>query len=203
MSRSKIIIKFQFDENIFRFCSLQPVITFTKKDSIEIKLPIISRDGEINHFGYNWSDLKFIEVSSKNFTHYEKKTPKKIEMQFDPQRYCEIDRTIGYWKSENKLSRKNSINELRVLFGSLFAIECIIYDVSKYYIFKVKAKASKIGKLLKNKYVRFDLEIVEESEGVNNQIQCLGLMNYSDRVFQIRKNSIVFFYVTELNSLRF
>jgi hypothetical protein len=160
-------------------------------------------DGEINHFGSTWSDIKFIDVNCKSFIEYEKKTPKKIPIEFDPLRYCEIDKNISFWKNENNLTKNNISNEIKILISSLFNIESIIYDVSKYYIFKIKAKASKIGKLLKNKYIRFDLEIVGENEGVNNQIQCLGLMNYSDRVFQIRKNSIVFFYITEIISLRF
>jgi hypothetical protein len=144
-----------------------------------------------------------MDVNNKSFIEYEKKTAKKIPIEFDPLRYCEIDKTISFWKNENKLSKNNIINELKILIESLFTIESILYDVSKYYNFKVKAKASNIGKLLKNEYIRFDLEIVGENEGVNNQIQCLGLMNYSDRVFQIRKNSIVFFYVTEIISLKF
>lgn len=183
-----------------RFCSLQPVLSFSKDDSVEIKIPIISRDGEINPNDFYWSEIKIIEAPKNNFLEYEKKSPKSPDLPFDRLRFCELERVISAWKNEKNLFRKTLINEYRILFGNLFLIDNIIYDASKFYIFKIKAKANKIGRLEKNKYVKFDLEIVNEDDTINNQIQCLGLMNFSDRVFQIRINTLVHFYITEILS---
>jgi len=133
-----------------------------------------------------------------NFIDYEKKTPKTPDLPFDNLRFCEIERVISSWKKEKNLSRKHLIDEFKILLGDIFIIESIIYDISKYYIFKIKARANKVGKLEKNKYVKFNLEIIEEHDNINNQIQCLGLLNFSDRVFQVRKNNLVYFYITEI-----
>lgn len=186
-----------------RFCSLQPVLSFSKNDSIEIKIPIISRDGEINPNDFNWLDFKITEAPKNNFLEYEKKSPKSPDMKFDNLRFCELERVISAWKNEKNLSRKTLVNEFRILFQYIFTIESIIYDASKYYIFKIKARADRVGKLEKNKYIKFDLEVVDENETINNQIQCLGLMNFSDRVFQIRRNNLVYFYITETFSCQF
>ncbi len=183
-----------------RFCYLQPILSFCKEDSIEIKIPIISKDGEIAPNDFIWSDIKITETPKNNFLEYEKKTPKSPDLLFDHTRFCEIERIISTWKNEKNLSRKTLVNEFRHLFGDLFTIDSIIYDVSKFYIFKIKTRANKIGKLEKNKYIKFDLEVVEEEDTVSNQIQCLGLLNFSDRVFQIRKNTLFFIYITELFS---
>ena len=98
------------------------------------------------------------------------------------------------------MTRKNLLNEFRNLFENIFLIEIILYDITKFYIFKIKAKANKIGILQKNKYIKFDLEVVDENEGINNQIQHLGLLNFSDRVFQVRKNTNIYFFISELNA---
>ena len=183
-----------------RFCSLQPVLRFCKDDSIEIKIPIISRDGEINPNDFYWSDIKITEAPINNFLEYEKNSPKSPDLPFDNLRYCELERIISAWKNEKNLSRKTLVNEFRILLGDIFNVDNIIYDASKYYIFKIKARANKIGRLEKNQYIKFDLEVVDEEDTINNQIQCLGLMNFSDRVFQIRKNTFIYFYITEIFS---
>lgn len=157
-------------------------------------------EGEINPYDFTWSEIKISEGSKASFMSYEKTSHTPPELPFDSYRFCEWDRIISTWKNEKSLSRKTLVNEFRILFGNLFLIDTILYDLSKFYVFKIKAKASKIGKLEKNKYVKFDLEIVEENASVNNQIQCLGLLNYSDRFFQIRRNSYVYFYITEIYS---
>jgi hypothetical protein len=183
-----------------RFCSLQPVLSFSKDDSIEIKIPIISRDGEINPNDFCWSDIKITEAPNTCFLEYEKKSPKSPDIKFDNLRFCELESVISTWKNEKYLSKKTLVNEFRILFEDIFKIEYIIYDSSKYYIFKIKVKANRLGRLEKNKYIKFDLEIVDENETINNQIQCLGLMNFSDRLFQIRRNTLVYFYITEIFS---
>ena len=185
---------------MLRFCSLQPILSFCKDDSIEIKIPIISLEGEINPITFIWSDLKIYEIPKNNFLEYERNAAKSPNIPFDTMRYCEIEQIVCTWKNEKNLTRKNLLNEFRNLFENIFLIEIILYDITKFYIFKIKAKANKIGILQKNKYIKFDLEVVDENEGINNQIQHLGLLNFSDRVFQVRKNTNIYFFISELNA---
>ena len=61
-------------------------------------------------------------------------------------------------------------------------------------------KAESVGKIIKNKFVNFDFEIVPYDSSIQNEIQNLFLLNsslYTNQI-QIRVGTIIIFYLTEL-----
>ena len=62
--------------------------------------------------------------------------------------------------------------------------------------------ANKKGIFYKNKFLFFDLNIIDYEEPLKNEIQPIYLMNsnYYTKKLDVRVGTIIFFYITEINS---
>ena len=80
----------------------------------------------------------------------------------------------------DNLRKKTIVDEIKMFFKDFFSIESFEYDIRKFYLFKIKLKATKVGVIRKNKYFNFDIEIKPSNEPVVNQTQCLGILNWVD-----------------------
>jgi hypothetical protein len=96
--------------------------------------------------GMNWRDVRITECPGYTFIDYEKKM-RKSNIKFDKLRFCELENMIHIWKSEESLTLRKSIDEVRKIFSKLFKINSISFDFFKFYIFKVKMIAHTKGLL--------------------------------------------------------
>jgi len=62
-------------------------------------------------------------------------------------------------------------------------------------------KAKKKGRILKNKYVNYEIEIVNEDEEITNESHFLGTLNThygDDKLIMIRINNIFYIYLNDI-----
>jgi hypothetical protein len=144
-------------------------------------------------------NLKEVDIPINSFLQYEKSLIKH-NIKFDKTRFCELEKLIHVWKNQSNLTKKTNINEFKLFFSEHFKIIDISYDFFKYYIFKVKMKANKLGTIKRNKYTNFDIIIKGSNDTTANETQCLGLLNIThitDKV-EMRINTYVIFYFTDI-----
>lgn len=186
-----------FNDNLNRFCYSQPISSFSVGDVIEIHINIFSKNGAINPFSIQWSEVK-IEEAPKGF--YQKSMVKSPYL-FDKLRACEVENMIHFWRTDkNFLENSILIKEFKKIFMRHFIIETIFYDVSKIYLYKIFLRANSVGKITKNKFANFEFEVVQKDQEIQNEIQSIFLLNsnfFADKI-QIRQGSNVIFYVIDL-----
>lgn len=201
-SKSNICLWFSseceiFNENPHRFCYSQPIFPFTINDTLELNINIYSKNGCVNPFSIKWKELKIEEVPGGFY----QKSMLKCPYNFNKLRACEVENMIHFWRGENTFIQNNLlITEFKNIFKRHFKIQKILYDFSKIYLYKIKMKAESVGKIIKNKFVNFDFEIVPYDSSIQNEIQNLFLLNsnlYTNQI-QVRVGTIIIFYLTEL-----
>jgi hypothetical protein len=139
------------------------------------------------------------DIPLNSFLEYEKSLIKHNIM-YDKTRFCELENIIHVWKNEKSLTKKTNINEFKMFFTEHFKIIDISYDFFKFYIFKIKLQAKKIGTIKRNKYTNFDIEIRPWTEITTNETQCMGLLNINhltDKV-EMRISTYAIFYITDI-----
>ncbi len=179
-------------------------MSFSMNDMMEIQINIFSKDSIINTENIEWEDLRIENCPLKSFLDYEK-TLRKLNLKFDKLRYCEFENLIHVWKGEQSLTKKKSLDEFKKIFSKNFYIKSITYDIAKFYIFKVKMNATEKGKrnilsglIRKNKFMNFELEIVEPNNNVCHEIKSLGVQNHHMKKFDIRLGSWIIVYFTDI-----
>ena len=108
-------------------------------------------------------------------------------------RFNEIEFSINIWKNLNNLTDKNFINNVLKYYENNFEIEDVRYEIVKYYVFKIKLKANKTGIISRNKYIGYNIEIIEKDENYINEEQGIGILNSgynnNDKILKIRKGN--------------
>ena len=189
----------EYKGNLKRICDFQPVLSYSKNDNIVFKINIFSVDGYIIP-----SSLEFIPLKIEKLTNYYSKNYEKLyikQKNFDILRTCEIETIVHLWKNISSLSNHEIIDNLSSIYSDYFDIEDVQYDISKFYIFKFKMKAKKKGRILKNKYVNYEIEIVNEDEEITNESHFLGTLNThygDDKLIMIRINNIFYIYLNDI-----
>jgi hypothetical protein len=101
---------------------------------------------------------------------------------------------------DNMIKHQQVLLSFINLFEKYFDIIEVLYDVSKFFYFKIKMQARRIGLLTKNKFMNLDIEIKERKSVISNECQSLFFLNhnsYRDK-YQIREGIIVIFYITDI-----
>jgi hypothetical protein len=106
--------------------------------------------GIIKPQSIQWYSAVETDLPIHTFLDYEKSLVKHNVL-FDKIRFCDLENIIHVWKGESSLTKKSNINEFKSLFDKNFKIISVHYDFFKYYIFKIKLQANKVG----NKYRLF------------------------------------------------
>jgi hypothetical protein len=136
-SRRSIINLNQYQHSIIRYSYIQPILAVCKDDYIEFQLNVLSSNGIIDPDNIVWKEIRIEECPSHTFVDYEKNLMKN-NIKFDKMRFCELENMIHVWKSEDSLTIKKSVDEVRKIFSKLFKINSISFDFFKFYVFKVK-----------------------------------------------------------------
>ena len=179
-----------------RFCYTSPISTFSNNDSFQLDIIIYSQNGPIEPKSIEWT--KPI-ISDTNFGLFEKKYY-GTSFPFDPLRACEIENMVHLWKSEYEIKNNSLINEFKKIFGKKFNIKSITYDISKFYFYKIQMNAVNIGKIQKNNFTHFDIDIIPYESELLNEIQTIGLLNtvHYLKSFKIRVGMEVIFYLIDV-----
>jgi hypothetical protein len=176
-----------------RYCHIQPIYPLKTKDIIEFHVNLFSANGIVEPDSIEWYYLN-INETPKDF--YQNKRV-KTGINYNPLRSCEIEKMVLQWKSEYLLKhRLKIINEIKNIFGVYFEIEQFLFDFNVLYFFKFIMKAKKKGKLMKNKFIQFDLEIIGKECSIVKEIHNLCTLNsvtYKNTI-QIRLGDVIIFY---------
>lgn len=113
-------------------------------------------------------------------------------------RFCELENSVNVWKNEKSLSNRDLIDSIYKLLDKNFKILQFSYDFSRFFLFKIKLYATKPGLIARNKYLNFDIEIKSMDQELTNETQSLGILNYSNKKYQVRVGQLVIFYITDI-----
>ena len=186
----------QFNNYSRRFCYIPPISTFSNGDSFILEINIFSKNGSINPNSIEWTDVIINDAPDEFF----EKKPIGKSIPYDALRACEIENMIHLWKVDYNINNNNLINEFKKIFEKKFQIENIVFDISKIYFYKIKMIAKIIGKIPKNIFTNFDIDIIPYDDEIINEIQCIGLLNtvkYSNS-YKIRLGTNIIFYLTDI-----
>ena len=178
-----------------RFCYTSPISTFSKGDFFQLDIVIYSKNGPIEPNSIEWTKPIISNTSEGIFI----KKPVGNSYPYDPLRACEIENMIHLWRSEYEIKNISLINEFKKIFGKKFYIKYICFDISKFYFYKIQMIAYNIGKINKNIFTNFEIEVVPYDCELFNEIQSIGLLNtFYLSSFKIRIGTDVTFYLTDV-----
>ena len=178
------------------FTYTSQVSSFCHGDMINLQFNIFSEGNIINPISIEWTEPAISLVPGGVFEKSKYISP----YSFDQIRACEVETQILFWKNILPENDGDIVNEVKKIYGKFFDIQNIRYDVSKFYFFKVEMKANKIGCLKSNKFSKFDINIIDYNENVENEIQCIYLMNsyYYSQKMDIRIGTKVILYIVDM-----
>ena len=179
-----------------KFSYTSQVSTFSYNDEIILKLNIFSNGTNLDPQNVEWTEPI---ISYANTGTYE--NSKFIcSIKYDQLRACEIETQILFWKNKINEEEYEVVENVKKIFSKFFEIKEINYDISKFYFFKFKMIANKIGILKQNRFLSFDINIIDYNESIKNEIQCIYLMNsnFNNKPMEIRLNTCVTFYIIDM-----
>ena len=166
------------------FTYTSQVSSFCHGDMINLQFNIFSEGNIINPISIEWTEPAISLVPGGVFEKSKYISP----YSFDQIRACEVETQILFWKNILPENDGGIVNEVKKIYGKFFDIQNIRYDVSKFYFFKVEMKA------------KFDINIIDYNENVENEIQCIYLMNsyYYSQKMDIRIGTKVILYIVDM-----
>ena len=187
-----------FKENnyskIFTYSS--QISSFSYGDEIKFEINIFNQKQQINPNSIQWVPPIITDIINNNF-----EVNKFISSEsFDPLRCNETEIQTLIWE---EVSIKNNnislLHEFIKIFEKYFIIKEIYIYNSKNIFYKIKTIANKKGLFLKNKFLFFDLNIIDYEEPLKNEVQSIYLMNsnFYTKKMDIRSGTIIVFYLTE------
>ena len=183
--------------NVYKkFTYTSQVSSFCYKDIIKFQFNIFSKDKIIDPKSIEWTEPVISIVPGGIY----EKSKFISKYSFDQIRACEVETQILFWK--NKLPKDDGgiVNRVKKIYGKLFDIQNIRYDVSKFYFFKIEMIAKKIGLLKQNEFSDFDINIVDNKVNLENEIQCIYLMNsyYYTKKMDVRIGTNIILYIVDM-----
>lgn len=120
-------------------------------------------------------------------------------IKFDNYRFCEFENIVHIWKTLKSSEKISIIEDFKHCFSNCFEFENVFYDNLKFNIFKVVMKAIKTGIIFKNKFINVNIEVVDKSKYISNEIQSLGILSIQQikQLTQVRINDEIWFYFTD------
>ena len=183
--------------NIYKkFSYTSQVPSFCYNDIIELNFNILSEGNRVEPISVEWAEP--IITSAK--TQIYQNSTYISSIKYDQLRSCEVETQILFWKNNLPSDDGNIIEDFKKIFDKFFKIKKISYDVSKFYFFKIITIANKTGVIKQNKFMSFDINIVEYTNNIKNEIQCIYLMNsnFYTKSMEIRLGTIVTFYIVDM-----
>ena len=172
------------------------VSSFSYLDEIQIQINIFNIKNIVNPPNLEWFEPI---ISSAEPDIYEK-TKYVNSISYDPIRASEVEMQILYWSNIIDEKHRIIIDEIKEIFGGFFEIKNIGFHSSKYDFYKIVLIPSKIGVLLKNKFCRFNINIVDKNMPIKNEIQCIYFLNTNSyrKKIEINLGSNLIFYIIDM-----
>ena len=186
-----------FVNNMYKkFSYTSQVPSFCYNDIIELNFNILSEGNRVEPISVEWAEP--IITSAK--TQIYQNSTYISSIKYDQLRSCEVETQILFWKNNLPSDDGNIIADFKKIFDKFFKIKNIYFDVSKYYFFKFITITKKKGVIKQNKFMSFDINIVEYTSNIKNEIQCIYLMNsnFYTKSMEIRLGTIVTFYIVDM-----
>ena len=182
-----------------RFTYSSQISKFSYGDEIKLEINIFNQKTQLNPDSIQWLPPVITDIETNTF-----EANKFVSsMKFDPLRCCEIEIQTLIWEEISiKNNDINLIKDFIKIFGKNFIVEQIFRYTSKQIFYKIKTVANKKGIFSKNKFLSFDLNIIEYKEPLKNEIQPIYLMNsnYFTKKLDIRIGTIIIFYITDIKN---
>ena len=182
-----------------RFTYSSQISKFSYGDEIKLEINIFNQKTQLNPDSIQWLPPVITDIETNTF-----EANKFVSsMKFDPLRCCEIEIQTLIWE---EVSIKNNdiklIKDFIKIFEKNFIIEEIFKYSSKEIFYKIKTVTNKKGIFSKNKFLTFDLNIIDYKEPLKNEIQPIYLMNsnYFTKKLDIRIGTIIIFYITDIKN---
>ena len=186
-----------FINNCFKkFTYTSQVSSFCYQDMVKLQFNIFSTGNNISPISIEWSEP--IITDSKPYLYQNSSFISSVP--FDQLRACEVETQILFWKKNLPEDDCGIINDFKEIFEKFFKIKNISYDISKFYFYKFVIIANKKGVLKQNKFLTFDINIIDYKDNIKNEIQCIYLMNsnYYTKTMDIRIGTYVIFYIIDM-----
>ena len=179
-----------------KFSYTSQVSPFCNNDIIKFQFNIFSLGNVVDPLSIEWIEPVITLVPGGVF----EKSKYISKYSFDQIRACEVETQILFWKNKLPQDDGEIVNEVKKIYGKFFDIKNIRFDVSKFYFFKIEMKAKKIGCLKENKFSSFDINIIDNESQVENEIQCIYLMNsyYYSKKMDIRIGTNLVLYIVDM-----
>ena len=182
-----------------RFTYSSQISKFSYGDEIKLEINIFNQKTQLNPDSIQWLPPVITDIETNTF-----EANKFVSsMKFDPLRCCEIEIQTLIWE---EVSIKNNdiklIKDFIKIFEKNFIVEEIFKYSSKEIFYKIKTVTNKKGIFSKNKFLTFDLNIIDYKEPLKNEIQPIYLMNsnYFTKKLDIRIGTIIIFYITDIKN---
>jgi len=171
------------------------VSSFSYKDEIQLEFNIFSKGKNIDPTTIEWTQPIISETCLGIYTNSNFISAYK----YDQLRACEVETQILFWKNV-VIEEQRIVSDFINIFKKYFKIKSIYYDISKFYFFKFEMIANKIGILKQNKFLSFDINIIEYESIIRNEIQCIYLVNnnYYNKSMDIRLGTVITFYIIDM-----
>lgn len=174
------------------------VSSFSYGDEIKFEINIFNQKQQLNPKSIQWLPPVITNNISNIF-----EANKFISNQiFDPLRCNELEIQTLIWEEVSNINNNTLLEEFTIIFKKNFKIKDIYTYTSKHIFYKIKIVANKIGIFTKNKYLFYDLNIIDYNEPLRNEIQPIYLMNsnYYNKKMDIRIGTVIIFYMTDYKS---
>ena len=179
-----------------KFSYTSQVTSFCYNDEISLQFNIFNKGTIIEPKSIEWIE----PIKSEAPIGIYEKTKFISPIEFDQLRACEIETQILFWKNKLPEDDGGIVEEFKKIFGKFFKIKNIQFDESKFYFYKFEMKANKIGLLKQNKFSTFDINIIDNNSNIQNEIQCIYLINsnYYTKKMDIRVGNDIIIYLVDM-----
>ena len=192
-------IKLWLNTELYRINNFPKVFTygsqissFSYGDEIKFEVNIFNQRKQLNPYSIKWLPPEITDIENNSFEANKFLSNSK----FDPLRCNEIEIQTLIWKQIDISDNNNELVKAFIkIFEKNFIIKKIDTYTSKHVFYKIKTIANKKGIFAKNKYLFFDLNIIDYNEPLKNEVQSIYLMNsnYFNKKMDIRLGTIIFF----------
>ena len=191
---------FNNNKYTYNFTSTSQISSFSYGDEVKFEINIFNHSQQINPYSIQWLPPVITDIENKTF---ETNTfiSKTI---FDPLRCNELEIQTLIWEelSINKNMNDDLLIEFINIFKKNFIIKNIYRYTSKNIFYKLRIIPNKKGVFAKNKFLFFDLNIIDYDKPLQNEVQSIYLMNsnFYNKKMDIRIGTMIIFYITDYKS---
>ena len=194
----------EYKGNLKRISYLQPILPYSKDDSIKFHINIFNVNSSLIPDSIIFTELKIEKIKSDLKYFYENMFMLD-KIKISNFRFNEMEFSINIWKNLDNLTDKNFINNVLKIYENNFEIVDVRYEIIKYYVFKIKLIANKIGLILRNKYIGYNIEVIDKDENYINEEQGIGILNSgynnNEKILKMRKGNILIIYINEIYNI--